>query len=80
MTKADQGGWNPPLTQEEVAAAFEALSPKERELFCLVQAEGLSHEQAAKRCGVSVKRFQRRLARILGRIRRKIERARGRRR
>ena len=79
MTEADQGGWNPPLTPEEVAAAFNALSPKERELFCLVQADGLSHEQAAARCGISVERFQRRLARALGHLRRKVERGRKRR-
>ena len=80
MTETDQGGWKPQLTQEEVAAAFDALSPKERELFCLVQADGLSHAQAAERYGISVERFQRRLARSLGRIRREIERARRRRR
>ena len=80
MTEADQDGWDPPLTQEEVAAAFDALSPKERELFCLVQADGLSHEQAAARCGISVERFQRRLARALGHLRRKLERGRKRRR
>jgi RNA polymerase sigma factor (sigma-70 family) len=79
MTEADQGGWNPPLTPEEVAVAFDALSPKERELFCLVQADGLSHEQAAARCGISVERFQRRLARALGHLRRKVERGRKRR-
>lgn len=80
MTEDDHGGWNPPLTTEEVSAAFMLLSPSERELLCLVRVDGLSHEEAAKRYGISVKRFQRRLARILGHLRREIERGRKRRR
>lgn len=80
MTEADQGGWNPPLTPEEVDAAIFALSPSERELLFLVQADRLTHAEAAERYGISKERLQRRLARILRHLRQEVERGRRRRR
>jgi RNA polymerase sigma factor (sigma-70 family) len=45
--------------------AIESLPEEEREVFCLVRVQGMTHADAAEVIGVAVKTIQRRLNRSL---------------
>jgi transmembrane sensor len=69
-----------PVTLEEIIAALTTLPRKEQELFYMLRSDGRSFAEIAEYFGISIKRVERRLTKILTHIRHEVARQRKRRR